>query len=93
MLTDFESQPSETNFNFLASYAVVRVIPLGSGTVHILQASLIWSSVNIQAYLCNVVLSALRPHWYTARLVPGSNTICNSSSQLLADIVPFGLSF
>lgn len=37
MLTDFGPQPSETNFNFSASNAVVvRVIPLGSGIVHIL---------------------------------------------------------
>ena len=36
MLTAFESQPSETNFNRSASMAVVLVIPLGSGTVHIL---------------------------------------------------------
>lgn len=37
MLTDFGPQPSETNFNFSASNAVVvRVIPFGSGIVHIL---------------------------------------------------------
>lgn len=36
MLTTFGSQPSETSFNLSASIAVVRVIPLGSGTVHIL---------------------------------------------------------
>lgn len=56
MLTDFGSQPSETNFNFSASNAVVRVIPLGSGTVHILQVKLIWPSANIQAHLSNATL-------------------------------------
>ena len=38
MLTNFGSHPSETSFNFSASKAAVLVIPLGSGTVHILQA-------------------------------------------------------
>lgn len=36
ILTNFGLQPSETNFNFPASKAVVRVIPLFSGTLHIL---------------------------------------------------------
>lgn len=36
VLTDFGSQPSETNFNFSASTAVVLEILLDSGTAHIL---------------------------------------------------------